>query len=105
MYLFLPIILLPDIDDIADVLVKLKDYNNWDDLGIQLGLSQAMIERIQKDKPDTVSRRHQMVACWLRDTKEPTYKQLLNALRKLDHYDAVEIVVKKLLENKNKNLS
>ena len=66
---------------------QLKDLvliqtTEWYDLGLQLGIEDAELEDIQSNNPKSVRTcRREMFKAWLRITPNPSYQQLVEALK------------------------
>ena len=68
----------------------LRDYNNWKELGLLLGLKWSTLERIEFQKYQRINEcKMDMLASWLKQQDNvsskngPTYQQLIESLSKL----------------------
>ena len=91
-----------DIDDLADVMDLLCDLVKWKQLGLQLGLRNPTLDKIEVDKTGVDNQSMEMLACWLRkqDRVEskggPTWKQLISALRKVKECEIADKIIEEL---------
>ena len=54
------------IDDLADVQMWLKDLNDWQSLGLQLGLRYSTLKGIEEEQRGVISKcKTEMLAAWL----------------------------------------
>ena len=77
-----------DLDKVLSVLEKINfPDNQWDDLGLKLGIIQPVLDTIRKDKQDSNDRLKECLSRWLQqdyDTAQyslPTMESLAAALR------------------------
>ena len=89
----MPFIIYIDNEDLVNILGKLKDFNEWELLGLELGIKQATLNRIKNDERGNINTcKRLMLVEWLRwadnvDTIEfgrPSWKRLVDALGKVD---------------------
>ena len=60
------VLLYTGIDDLADVTRSLKYFNDWQLLGLELGLLYPTLSRIEEDQHGAISRcRMEMLVAWL----------------------------------------
>ena len=54
----------------------------WYNIGLQLGLEDVELKVIQQNYPkDTEACKREMFSAWLKKTSDPSYQQLVEALR------------------------
>ena len=92
--LYLFICFVSDITDLGKVLTVLKDNHfpddQWDDLGLKLGIIQTELKTIKKDNQDSNDRLKECLSRWLQqsyDTTQyglPSMESLVTALRGMD---------------------
>ena len=60
------VLLYTGIDDLADVKMLLKDLNNWQSLGLELGLLYTTLKRIEEEQQRVINKcKTEMLAAWL----------------------------------------
>ena len=79
------------IDDLAEVKLALKDLNNWQSLGLELGLLYSTLKRIEKEQRGLIDEcKTEMLAAWLQQQDNvakrglPSCAALKVALRNID---------------------
>ena len=66
---------------------ELKDLQylavpDWEGLGLQLGLSEDQLKVIKADNPQNIrAQRREMFSSWLKTSPDPSYEELIRALR------------------------
>ena len=77
-----------DLDKVFTVLEKSKfPDNQWDDLGLKLGITKPKLDTIREDKQDSNDRLKECLSCWLYQNYDieqygkPTVESLAAALR------------------------
>ena len=60
---------------------ELSSVHDWHSLGIKLGLDNHELCTIEKDHPgDSLRCKHEMLGRWLKNSKLPTWKAVIDAL-------------------------
>ena len=60
------LLLYAGIDDLAEIIMALKNFNNWLSLGLQLGLRYQTLKRIEKEQHGLIDEcKTEMLAAWL----------------------------------------
>ena len=79
-----------DIHDLCEVLESMNDLNEWNVLGLQLGLHYPTLQKIENDHPNrTDTCKMKMLAAWLQQQDNvsqkgvPSWSVLQAALKKL----------------------
>ena len=92
------------IDKLVDVLDALKRVNNWQSLGLQLGLLYPTLQQIKKDAHENVEQcKTKMLAAWLKRQDNvlqigvPSWSILQTALRRIGENDVADKVVTSLI--------
>ena len=67
--------------DVAE-LVEHVPTNRWRELGLQLGISENLLEEIKLSHYSIANSRQEMYSVWLRTTPQASRKQVLSALKK-----------------------
>ena len=67
--------------DLAE-LVEQVPTNRWQELGLQLGISENALEEIKLNHSCVATSRQEMYKLWLRTTPQASRKQVLEALKK-----------------------
>ena len=87
------------IDDLAILMKLLKDINDWEILGLHLGIKKTSLDRIGKDKQDTKTRCCETIFYWLKHSRDdiaqevtPTFSSLIAILKDLGHEETVESI-------------
>ena len=85
------LLLYAGIDDLAEIIMALKNFNNWLSLGLQLGLRYETLEKIEKEQHGLIDEcKRKMLAAWLKQkdnvavTGVPSWAVLKAALEKID---------------------
>ena len=88
------------IDKLVDVLGALKRVNNWQTLGLQLGLLYPTLQQIKKDAHENVEQcKTDMIAAWLNRQDNvlkvgvPSWSVLKSALRKIKENSVADQIV------------
>ena len=75
------------IDDLAEIVMALKNVNNWLHLGLQLGLHNPTLKRIEKDQHELIDKcKTEMLVAWLQqqdNVYNPCCANLKAALEKI----------------------
>ena len=77
----------------------LKIVNDWQSLGLQLGLLYPTLEQIETDNKEVVQCKRKMIAAWLRQQDNvlkvgvPSWSVLRTALREIDMNDVADQIV------------
>ena len=75
------------IDDLAEIEMALKNVNNWLHLGLQLGLHNPTLKRIEKDQHELIDKcKTEMLMAWLQqqdNVYNPCCANLKAALEKI----------------------
>ena len=54
------------IDDLAEIKITLQDFNDWQSLGLQLGLLYHTLKRIEEEQRGVIDKcKTEMLAAWL----------------------------------------
>ena len=76
------------IDDLAKIKMALKDFNDWQSLGLQVGLIHPTLKRIEEEQRGVIDKcKTEMLAAWLQQQDNvaksglPSYNTLKVALR------------------------
>ena len=73
--------------DLATVKATLKDLNNWQSLGLELGLLYSTLKRIEEEQHRVVDKcKTEMLAAWLQqqdNVADPSWDVLKEALRNI----------------------
>ena len=87
-----------DISILASVLSALEDFNDWMNLGLNLGIKQPTLNRIDKqERGDINDCKREMLSAWLRwkdnvqEVGLPSWKRLLDAMAACPGADKVAI--------------
>ena len=88
------------IDRLVDVKEALKNVNDWQSLGLQLGLLYPTLEKIENDNKREVEQcKTKVIAAWLKQqdnvtqTGVPSWSMLQTALRKIGEIDVASQIV------------
>ena len=92
-------IAITNLKEVKDVLGYLSDWNN---LGLNLGLHPDLLKRISEDKHNVDCRLEEFLRNWLQmkcmdSEKEPTWNQLVAAVRPIDPALSISIDEKYLI--------
>ena len=102
------ILLYTDIDDLFDVKMTLKNLNDWQSLGLALGLLYPTLKKIdddQRGKKDKCVM--EMIAAWLQQQDNvsrkgvPSWSVLRAALRKIGENEITDTIRGEFVYNKN----
>ena len=81
------------IDDLAKIKMALKDFNDWQSLGLQLGLIHPTLKRIEEEQRGVIDKcKTEMLAAWLQQQDNvakrghPSCAVLKKALRNIAEY-------------------
>ena len=81
------------IDDLAKIKMDLKDFNDWQSLGLQLGLLHPTLKRIEEEQRGVIDKcKTEMLAAWLKQQDNvakrghPSCAVLKKALRNIAEY-------------------
>ncbi|XP_019850372.1 PREDICTED: uncharacterized protein LOC109581054 isoform X2 [Amphimedon queenslandica] len=84
-------------DDLATLERLLKDVNDWEGLGLFLGIKKTSINRIGRDKKGVRDCRREMLFCWLSGSRddmssnvERTFNALIKALKDIENQEAID---------------
>ena len=92
-------LLTADIDKLADVKTVLKEVNDWQSLGLELGLLYTTLERIETDNREVAQCKTKMIAAWLRQQDNvlqvgvPSWSVLQTALKKIGEVNVASQIV------------
>lgn len=82
------------INDLGDALAKLHGFNDWKELGLQLGLFYHTLERIDLEQRGRINDcKISMLSAWLQHQDDvskkgvPSWNMLKVALKKIGHND------------------
>ena len=87
-------VLITAVNDMRDVLAVIRDFNNWKELGLQLGLlypSLTDIETYRQRKPDEC--RIDMLSAWLQGQDNvgvPSWNVLRAALQSMGEHETAD---------------
>ena len=90
-------VLITAVNDMRDVLAVIRDFNNWKELGLQLGLlypSLTDIETYRQRKPDEC--RIDMLSAWLQQRDNvthngvPSWSVLRAALKQIGEHETAD---------------
>ena len=90
------------IKNLEEVKAALDYFSEWNNLGLKLGLHPDLLKRISKDKQEVDERLEAVLRNWLKmkcmdSRKQPTWNQLVAAVKQLDPALANEIEKKHLI--------
>ena len=81
------------IDDLAKIKMALKNFNNWQSLGLELGLLYPTLKRIEEEQRGVIEKcKTEMLAAWLQQQDNvaekgvPCLVVLKKALRNIAEY-------------------
>ena len=84
------VLLYTDIDDLFEVKMKLKNLNDWQSLGLALGLLYPTLKRMEEEQRGAIDKcKTEMIAAWLQQQDNvctsgvPSWAVLRNALEKI----------------------
>ena len=90
------VLLYTGIDDLFDVKMSLKNLNDWQSLGLSLGLLYPTLERIEEEQRGAIEKcKTKMIAAWLQQQDnvckkgDPSWVVLRTALRKIGEADKI----------------
>ena len=91
------------IDDMLDVKIALKNLNNWQCLGLALGVLYPTLERIEEEQGRDIEKsKTKMIAVWLKQQDGvakkgvPSWEVLQNALKLIDENDLADIIKRRI---------
>ena len=91
------------IDDMFDVKTALKNLNNWQCLGLALGVLYPTLERIEVEQcRDIEKSKTKMIAVWLKQQDGvvkkgvPSWEVLQNALKLIDENDLADSIKRRI---------
>ena len=91
------VLLYTGIDDLADVKRSLKNFNNWQSLGLELGLLYTTLKRIEEEERGIISKcKIRMLAAWLQQQDNvyekgvPSWSTLKAALMNIDENELAD---------------
>lgn len=91
-------------DDLIFLCKLLKHFNDWSNLGLNLGIKKTTLDRIQLENPDIKSRRHEMLFCWLQGQSDdiaqkitPSLANLIDILKEIDDIETAEQIKAKIV--------
>ena len=94
------VLLYTGIDDLADVKRLLKNFNDWQSLGLELGLLYTTLKRIEEEQQRVVSKcKTEMLAAWLQKQDNvakkgvPSWSTLKTALMNIDEKGLADSIV------------
>ena len=101
---FIIILIIAGIDDLNDVLTPLSDtFNQWQLLGLKLGISYTRLDRIKKEQKEMIqSCLMEMLAAWLKHMDKavnPTWKQLIESLKGMGENDLADKIEKEIAKD------
>ena len=87
-------------DDLADVKRLLKDFNDWQSLGLELGLLLTTLRRVEEEQQRVISKcKTEMLAAWLQQQDNvakkgvPSWSTLKTALMNIDEKELADSIV------------
>ena len=83
--------------ELKNAVLTVKDVTKWHDLGLQLGLSDAILESIAM-YPDIEGRLRRMLSKWLRSDTEASWEKLADALTIIGEKVAAENIRRQFME-------
>ena len=94
------ILLYTGIDDLDDVMSLLRDLNDWQSLGLKLGLLHTTLKRIEEEQQRVISKcKTEMLATWLQQQDNvakkgvPSWSTLKTALMNIDKKALADSIV------------
>ena len=94
------VLLYTGIDDLADVKRLLKNFNDWQSLGLELGLLYTTLKRIEEEQQRVISKcKTEMLATWLQQQDNvakkgvPSWSTLKMALMDIDEKKLADSIV------------
>ena len=97
MYTICSTLLYTGIDDLADVKRLLKNFNDWQSLGLELGLLYTTLKRIEEEQQRVISKcKTEMLAAWLQQQDNvakkgvPSWSTLKTALMNIDENELAD---------------
>ena len=86
-----------------DVKIALKNLNNWQCLGLALGVLYPTLERIEEEQGRDIEKsKTKMIAVWLKQQDGvakkgvPSWEVLQNALKLIDENDLADIIKRRI---------
>lgn len=74
---------------------ELKDVTDWRQLGIQLSLPTATLDKVESINQDAVNRKSSMLDQWLKFNPEASWRDLVLALRDMNENSAAKTIEQK----------
>ena len=82
--------------ELVDLTIELKSVSNWHSLGIYLRVPYHELNTIQASHTTDNQRcKNEMLACWLRMCKNPTWATVIEALDSMDEHRVADDIRKK----------
>ena len=96
------VLLYTGIDDLFDVKMTLKNLNDWQSLGLALGLLYPTLERIDEEQRGAIEKcKTKMIAAWLQQQDnvckngDPSWVVLRTALEKVEERQLASELISK----------
>ena len=94
------VLLYTGIDDLFEVKMKLKNLNDWQSLGLALGLLYPTLKRIEEEKRGAIDKcKTEMIVAWLLQQDNvckngvPSWAVLRKALKKIEENQLASTIV------------
>ena len=93
-----------DSTGVRSLFPELKIVSDWHQLGINLGLQEYELSKIEQDYQGNKRRMQQMLDLWLRRTPNTSWKDLVSALDEMGENGVAERIRKKYIRRESKLL-
>ena len=87
------------IDDLCEVKKFLKNFNDWQSLGLELGILYSTLERIEQEQRGVIDKcKMKMLAAWLQQQDNvsqagvPSWSVLQTALREIEENELADTI-------------